>query len=1099
VLVSETVAATFLFTDLVGSTALASDLGPAEAERLRVAHFALLHEAAVATGGVEVKNLGDGMMFMFTSASRALACAVSIQQSIHRYNRHAGTTLSLRIGVSTGEAIEDDGDYFGDTVTEAARLCATAEGGQILTTNLVRALVRRHVAHELVPAGERQLKGLPDPVETVEVRWEPLETDTVAEGRVPLPSRLGGALTEAAFPFSGRAVELAQIASAIKASSADHRLRVVAVGGEPGVGKTTLVAQAARSAHGEGAVVLFGSCEDGLTVPYQPWVAVISHLVAHMGDDVLGQLSSAHAAVLARFVPAQAARLRTGRAVVTDSDTERFLLLEAIALLLAASSVDQQVVVAVDDMQWSDAATSQVIRHLLASDAPLGVTLLLTHRASDLRRSDPFTAVLAELRREPRATRIDLEGLGDAEIIELIELAGGQTLDQEGVEVAHAIRRETDGNPFFVTELLRHLWETGRITANRDGRYVLAHDLENLELPATVRDVISQRIELMGDEVSRILGHASVIGRHFDVDVLSLVSGTEEDALLDRLDETVRAMLVAEDATITGRYHFSHALVRQTIYNDLGAARRQRMHQRVAEVLEGGGIGAPVSIAEIAHHRLAAVRPVDARRAAEYARLAGEEAAAALAPADAVAWFSQALDLLDGNTEAERADRCRVLLGLARSQRYIGDPAHYETHRTACRLALDVGVPDLLVEAALSRLPAMEIMSEPDTDRLAVVDAALELVLEDGIVRARLLAALAEELDPRQSDRRQALADEALELARRFGTDRDYLDVHATTLYFIRPETLPQRLAELDALIDIADRVDDPVVRAQVHQGAIQSLMEAGDLDAATSHIDVVGALAAETRVPFVEWMHCMLRCWRQQLAGELVAAEATLNRGLEIATAHALPSGMLTYGAQLYFLQLHQGRLADDLLPVLRQVVHDEPGVLVMRVGLIRALCEAGAYDEAAELFERDVANGFSDYGLEQTFIGTAMQLCDTAADLGASDAGPRLYAMLAPWADRIGYNPATVEGAASRPLGRVASLLSDHDAAERHLLDALAVHERWSAPYLVARTRLDLADALRRRGTNGDEQRAAEQTRAAAATAVTYGYAGLARRAAR
>src|SRR4051794_11566537 len=220
----QTVAATFLFTALVGSTAMAAELGPAQAEQLRIAHFGLLHDAATATDGIEIKNLGDGVMMMFTSASRALACAVHIQQTINRHNRRFGTELSVRIGVSTGEAVEDNGDFFGDTVTEAARLCAAADGDQILTTELVRALVRRHVPHELVPAGERMLKGLPEPIETVEVRWDPFEEpDDPATGAVPLPARLHGALSEAVFPFSGREPEMAQITAAIKATTSDRR------------------------------------------------------------------------------------------------------------------------------------------------------------------------------------------------------------------------------------------------------------------------------------------------------------------------------------------------------------------------------------------------------------------------------------------------------------------------------------------------------------------------------------------------------------------------------------------------------------------------------------------------------------------------------------------------------------------------------------------------------------------------------------------------------------------------------------------------------------------------------------------------------------
>src|SRR5215470_14703786 len=133
-----------LFTDLVESTALAARLGPERTAQVRQTHFGLLRGVIEATGGSEVKNLGDGLMVAFTSPSRALACATGMQQAIARHNERAKEPLSVRIGLSVGEAVEDDGDYFGDPVVEAARLCAAAAGGQILASEIVRGLVGRH-------------------------------------------------------------------------------------------------------------------------------------------------------------------------------------------------------------------------------------------------------------------------------------------------------------------------------------------------------------------------------------------------------------------------------------------------------------------------------------------------------------------------------------------------------------------------------------------------------------------------------------------------------------------------------------------------------------------------------------------------------------------------------------------------------------------------------------------------------------------------------------------------------------------------------------------------------------------------------------------
>src|SRR5262245_36537677 len=150
---TSSVTATFVFTDLVDSTATAARLGPEAAEELRQTHFRLLRGAVAASAGTEVKNLGDGLMVMYPWASRALSGAAGMQQAIEHHNRSAVEPLAIRVGVSVGEATEEDDDYFGDPVVEAARLCAAAQGGQILATDVLRALVGRHATQTFADVG----------------------------------------------------------------------------------------------------------------------------------------------------------------------------------------------------------------------------------------------------------------------------------------------------------------------------------------------------------------------------------------------------------------------------------------------------------------------------------------------------------------------------------------------------------------------------------------------------------------------------------------------------------------------------------------------------------------------------------------------------------------------------------------------------------------------------------------------------------------------------------------------------------------------------------------------------------------------------------
>ncbi len=269
-----------LFTDIMGSTESSQRLSPDAADEVRRGHFSILRQAVTEAGGTEVKNLGDGIMVVFGSASAALGCAVAMQQSVELDNRGSEEAVGLRVGLSGGEVSQEDDDYFGDPVVEAARLCATCKSGQVLASEWLRLTAGRRSRHECRPLGELALQGLPNPVETVEVLWEPLGgAETVA---VPLPGRLAVRPTVGVV---GRETEMAAIADAIKRVAGGEGREILLVSGEAGLGKTTLVAEAARSGFDAGACVLFGHCEEDLATPYQLFTEALGHYVTHGRED----------------------------------------------------------------------------------------------------------------------------------------------------------------------------------------------------------------------------------------------------------------------------------------------------------------------------------------------------------------------------------------------------------------------------------------------------------------------------------------------------------------------------------------------------------------------------------------------------------------------------------------------------------------------------------------------------------------------------------------------------------------------------------------------------------------------------------------------
>ena len=374
-----------LFTDLVGSTALANRLDPETADELRQHHFSVLRQALSAHDGTEVKNLGDGLMVVFTSASAALSCATAMQQGVEADNRRQDPSVQvgIRVGVSAGEALHEEDDYFGDPVIEAARLCAQAEGGQILVAEWVKALAGRRVSFSFEARGALSLKGIPEAVETLSLGWEPVADEPEAADSeapsIPLPAPV--ALGPDIGALVGRDEHNDVLTQAFKRVAAGEGREVVLICGEPGVGKSTVVASLARRAHELDAVVLVGHYDEEVTLSYQGFSEALSHYAAHVSDDVLASLVDADGAELAVMVPSLRRRLHAdGADRSADPDTSRYLLFSATVSFLAHAQMAAPVVVVLEDLQWADTQSLQLLRHLVSASDPLRLLIVATYR-----------------------------------------------------------------------------------------------------------------------------------------------------------------------------------------------------------------------------------------------------------------------------------------------------------------------------------------------------------------------------------------------------------------------------------------------------------------------------------------------------------------------------------------------------------------------------------------------------------------------------------------------------------------------------------------------------------------------------------------------
>jgi class 3 adenylate cyclase len=1080
------VTATFVFTDLVDSTATAARLGPDVADELRQVHFRLLRGAVASSGGVEVKNLGDGLMVMYASPSGALMGAVGMQQAIERHNRSSSEPLGIRVGIATGEATEEDGDYFGDRVVEAARLCAAADGGQILATDLVRLMVGRHAAQSFIEVGALRLKGLPDPVEAVEVRWVPLDP---SEGRAPLPARLVAARSA---NFVGRGDERARLADAWKTVVGGER-RLVLLAGEPGIGKTTLAAQFASDAYDQSTLVVYGRSHEDLGVPYQPWIEALGQLVAVASEPVLTAHVAARGAHLGRVVPQLAQRLAVEVPSGGDADAERFVLYGCVTDLLARLSAEQPVLIVLDDLHWADRATVQLLRHVAGADQPMRLGVIATFRDSDVGTDHPVSELLAALHRDGGAERITLHGLSDLDLLALLETIAGHEMDEQGVALRDALLAETAGNPFFVAEILRHLAETGAIYQRDDGRWVADAELRSVGLPISVREVIGRRIATLGPDSERVLALASVIGRDFDIRLLAAIANVDEDTLIDLCDSAVAAAVLATTER-PDWYAFAHALIEHTLYDSLSPTRRARAHNTIADTLETLlGEDPGERTAELAYHCAAAVQPTDTGKAVHYAQLAGNRALGQLAPDEAVRWYRQALELLNRAAHPDDRQRAELLVGLGDAQRQCGVAEYRETLLEAARLADELDDVDLLVRAVLTNNRGYtSSVGDTDHERIEAIDRALERVGNTPTAeRAKLLAlAATERAYLSDLNARLALAEQAVEVARASGDQAALafaLD-RPTGEAIAHPSTLARRRAWMDEACDIADRLDDPVAQYWCHVDVQEIALERADGTAIDANLH--RAEEIEARIPHatIRWNLTFHQAWVAGLRGDLAEYERLAEVALNFGVESGQPDAFTIYAAQLVNIRDHQGRM-HELAPLIEEALAETPSLHAFRAGLAAAHAHGGNISQAKAIVEEEQAAGFPMPADSAWSTGLALWI-NAVVLVGAIDAVPLLRERILAYHDQIVTTFATFQPALSHYLALLDHATGSYENAERWFTEAIELHERVRSPILVAYTQDAWAALLADRNQGDDHDRARAMAEQALNAAITGGY---------
>lgn len=501
---------------------------------------------------------------------------------------------------------------------------------------------------------------------------------------------------------------------------------VVLIAGEPGIGKSCVAGQIGERARSRGARVLWGRCwEAGGAPAYWPWVQALRSYVADCSDDELRELAGAGVTELAQIVPELRDRLPdVGGGDLVGSDDARFRLFEAIAGLVRRAGTAKPLVFILDDLHAADEPSVLLLRYLADAVADSRVLIVTAYRDTELSEEHPLRATITELDRRGGCAQIVLKGFGPGETARLVQRSTGE---RAFPLLASAIHRSSDGNPLFVTELVRLL--------EAEGKLIELTDAEALQLPAGLDEVIERWLRRLSAGCRRTLATAAVIGRAFDLETLARACEASETEMVAELEEAIAAHLVADAPGAPGRLRFSHDLVREAFYRRLSSVRRRRLHVAVGEALEHVYAGnVEPHLAELAHHFFSAASRGQARKAIEYARRAAERAAAVLAYEEAVRLYGLALETIEWSDAGRETERAELSIELADELALAGDvgrarPALAQAASEAQR----VGDAHLGARAALLR-SEIETIAGSDTAGQAIewADAALAFFQQSG-------------------------------------------------------------------------------------------------------------------------------------------------------------------------------------------------------------------------------------------------------------------------------------------------------------------------------------------------------------------------------
>ena len=863
--------------------------------------------------------------------------------------------------------------------------------------------------------------------------------------------------------FVGREPELKLLEAAFdKALSGQGSLLMIV--GEPGIGKTTITDQLATYVGMRGGKSLVGHCyeEGSLSLPYLAFVETMRQYVVQQDEEMLAQQLGQGAADVARIVSEVRDRVNVVPASSGSPEEERFRLFQAVTSFLRNASGAQPMCLVLEDLHDADKGTMEMLVHLSRNLAGARILLVGTYRDVEVDRTHPLSAALAELRRVESFQRIPLRGLSPDEVQRMLSNIAGQEVV---FELAEAVYRQTEGNPLFIQEVIRYAAESG-IIKREGGQWVAAGGPESLltQIPEGLKDVIGRRLTGLSDDCNRVLSVASVIGRDFAVDVLQRVGGITEDDLLSALEEAMRVSLIEDmKGGREARYRFTHAFFRQTLYEEMIAPRRLRMHNEVAKALEQHYEGRLEEHAtELAEHFSHSSSEEDLHKAVKYGEMAATRAASVWAFSEASRLLEQAIEVQEIVAPNDSEKLYQLLMELSASLLSSGEAERVftETVRRACEMAEKLGGGIPAARAAEMAATAMvyhhgtpcflmpeyatwcEIMNKnapPDSRERAMADCWTAWI----------------SWAHKDSRTTWPLRKSALELARRLGDPQAL----ATAMFGFTVPGGPitwdeERLSAARELKDMPRTGLQPFMVGQMLWSLADMLADGGDIKAAQQIWKELDAYTDHVEDPYVLAWRAFALSTQAYFAGDL---DRSIEIGIDMdnrADSLGIPVwgrlvGSWSKSAALPTL----GRL-DEMLQVAWAW-----DVLPWGDAQLAALnAMGGRLDDARRAVDNTIER-WRATGEEWTDRITLMALLVAALKLEDKQLVSELARRLEGAMPYSNNNLCITNG---RLLGRAAVLLGDPSAARSHFEDGLAVAQKLGVRPEVAIVRQDLARLL-------------------------------------